>query len=87
MFHVHFHARNLYNIRLFCQMSSHFFAKIRSFALLCVSIVNVYQFMCVLLSHGSEGGVWDLIVFVPDHSLLPVYFCISALVIGLCGDP
>ena len=40
-----------------------------SFGLLCVSFVNVYQFLCVCLSFpfGFEGGVWDLIVLIPDH--------------------
>ena len=43
---------------------------ISSFGLLCVSFVNVYQFVCVLLSlFGFEGGMLDLIVFVPGHCL------------------
>ena len=42
-----------------------------SFGLPCVSFVNVYQFVCVCASFpfGFEGGVWDLIVVVPDHCL------------------
>ena len=32
--------------------------------------MTVYQFVCVLLSlFGFEGGMWDLIVLVPDHCL------------------
>ena len=42
-----------------------------SFGLPCVSFVNVYQFVCVCASFpfGFEGGMWDLIVVVPDHCL------------------
>ena len=38
-------------------------------ALLCVAIVKVYQFTCLLLSLLilTDNGVWDLIVLVPDH--------------------
>ena len=38
-----------------------------SFGLLCLSFVNVYQSVCVFFPFGSDGGVWDLIVFIPDH--------------------
>ena len=42
-----------------------------SFGLLCVSFVNVYQLlcMCVLLPCCFGGGMWDLIVLIPDHCL------------------
>ena len=41
-----------------------------SFELLCVSFVNAYQFVCMLLSFfGFEGGMLDLVVFSPDHCL------------------
>ena len=41
-----------------------------SFDLLCGSFVNVYQFVCMLLSlFGFEGGMWDLILLVPDQYL------------------
>ena len=44
-----------------------------SFGLLCVSSVDVYQFVCVLLSiFDFEGGMWDLIVKVPSFFLLSV---------------
>ena len=40
------------------------------FGLLCVSFVNVYQFLCVsFFSFGFEGGMWDLIVLISDHCL------------------
>ena len=45
-----------------------------SFGFLYVSFVNVYQFVCVLLSF--EGGMWDLIVLVPDLCLsFLLYYC------------
>ena len=46
-----------------------------SFSLLRVSYVNVYQFVCVWASFpsGFEGGVWHLIVLIPDHCL-SIYF-------------
>ena len=32
--------------------------------------MNVYQFVCVLLSFVViEGGMWDLIVLIPDYCL------------------
>ena len=49
-----------------------------SFDLLCVSFVHVYLFfVCVLLSlFGFEGGMWDLIVLIPDHCL-PIYLTVQ----------
>ena len=30
--------------------------------------VNVYEFLCVSsFRFGFEGGMWDLIVLIPDH--------------------
>ena len=48
------------------------------FGLLCVSFVNVYQLLCVCPSFpfGIEGGMWDLIVLIPDHCL-SIYFIVS----------
>ena len=47
--------------------------KSRPFGLLCVSIVKVYESlsicMCASFSFGFDGGMWDLIVLVPDHCL------------------
>ena len=41
-----------------------------SFGLLCVSFVNVYQILCAsFFPFGTEGGMWDVIVLVPDHCL------------------
>ena len=40
-----------------------------SFGLLCLSLANVYPFVFVSFPFGFEGELWDLIVFVPDHSL------------------
>ena len=46
------------------------FGKSCLFVLLCVSFVNVYQFVCLLFfTYGFEGGMWDLIIFIPDHRL------------------
>ena len=41
------------------------FEKSRLFGLSCVSIVKVYQCVCVCASFpfGFEGGMWDLVVF------------------------
>ena len=46
-----------------------------SFGLLCVSFVNVYQFLCVsyFSRFGFEGEMWDMIVWILDHCL-SVYF-------------
>ena len=44
-----------------------------SFGLLCVSFVNVYQFVCALLSHLVSRVGLDLIVFIPDYCL-SIYF-------------
>ena len=46
-----------------------------SFSLLCVSFVNVYQFVCASFPFGIEYGMWDLTVLIPDHCL-SVYFVI-----------
>ena len=36
-----------------------------------MSFMNVYQFVCVCSSFPFvfEGGIWDLIVLIPDHGL------------------
>ena len=40
------------------------------FSLLGVSFVNVYQlYVCPSFPFGIEGGIWDVIVFIPDHCL------------------
>ena len=45
-----------------------------SFGLLLVSFVNVYQFcVCPSFPFGFKGGMWDMIVLVPDHCL-SIYF-------------
>ena len=53
------------------------FTHSRSFCLLCMSVVKVYQFVCVCVSFPLEldDGMWDLIVSVPDHCL-SFYFSI-----------
>ena len=41
-----------------------------------MSFVNVYHFLCVLLyPFGFEGGIWDLIVLLPDHCI-SIYFSV-----------
>ena len=48
--------------------------KSRSFGLLCVSFVNVYYILCVcFFPVGIEGGMWFVIVLIPDHCL-SIYF-------------
>ena len=43
-----------------------YLGKSHLFGLLCVSFVNVYQFVCVLFSpFGFEDGMWDLINYSP----------------------
>ena len=45
-----------------------------SFDLLCVSSVNVYQFcVCPSFPFGVKGGMWYLIVLIPDYCL-SIYF-------------
>ena len=46
-----------------------------AFRLLCLSIMRVHQFVCVLFRLRFGGGMWDLIVLVPVHCL-SFYFCI-----------
>ena len=40
-----------------------------SFGLPCVPFVNCCQFMYLVIPFGFEGGMWGLIVSVPDHCL------------------
>ena len=39
------------------------------FGLLCVFIEKVYLFVCASFPFSFEGGIWDLIVLVPNHCL------------------
>ena len=42
--------------------------------LLCLSVVNVYQFLCVtFFPFWLEVGMWDVIELIPDH-FLSIYF-------------
>ena len=34
-----------------------------------MSFVTVYEYVCVSFPFGFEGGMWELIVPVPDHCL------------------
>ena len=47
--------------------------------------MTVYQIVCVCASFpfGFEGGMWDLIVLVPDHCLSFYFICIPSA--GPCG--
>ena len=50
-----------------------------SFGLPRVPFVNCCQFMyLVIFPLGFEGGMWDLIVSVPDHCLS--FYCIRSFV-------
>ena len=44
--------------------------------LLCVSFVYVYNFCLCPLPFSFEGGMWDVIVLLPDN-YLTVYFYIE----------
>ena len=45
-----------------------------SFGLLCVSFVKFIKFsVCPSFPFGIEGGVCDVIILIPDHSL-SIYF-------------
>ena len=48
-------------------LNDHLFGKESLFDLLCVSFVNVYQFVFASLPFSFEGGMWDLIVLVVGH--------------------
>ena len=53
-----------------------------SFGLLYVSILNVYQFVCVSpFPFGFKGGMWDLIVSIPD---IVVLFTFNLLIHSFC---
>ena len=41
-----------------------------------MSFVNVYEFVCAAFPFGVEGGMWDLIVLLPDH-YLSIYFTVG----------
>ena len=38
-----------------------------SFGLLCMSFVSVCQVLSLSFPFWFEGGMWDLVVFIPDH--------------------
>ena len=41
-----------------------------SFGLVCVSVMNVYKIsVSPSFPFGIEGGMWDVIVLIPDHCL------------------
>ena len=40
-----------------------------SFGLLCVFFVKDYQFACVLSLFSFDGGMWGLILLIPDLCL------------------
>ena len=40
-----------------------------SFGLLCEYFITFIIFVCASFPIGFEGGIWGLIVFVPDHYL------------------
>ena len=46
-----------------------------------MSFVCIDLILCVCPSFpfGIEGGIWDVIVFIPDHCL-PVYFAFRLIV-------
>ena len=47
-----------------------------SLGLLSVSFMNVYKFVCASFRFGLKGGMWDLIVLIPDHCFCILYLFI-----------
>ena len=41
----------------------------QAYGLLCMSFVNVHEFVYVLLSFWLEGGMWDLIVLISNNCI------------------
>ena len=53
-----------------------------SFGLLYVSFVGVGQILCVsFFPFGIEGGMWDVIVLIPDHCL-SIYLAVLVPIVG-----
>ena len=47
-----------------------FLGKSCSFSLLCVAFLNVFELcVCASFPFGYEGGMWDLILLIPDYCL------------------
>ena len=44
-----------------------------SFGILCVFRKRLSIFVCLSFPFGFEGGMWDLIILIPDHCL-SIYF-------------
>ena len=49
--------------------------------------MNVYQSLCVFFSFGFEGGMWDLIILIPDYCLSVcleyLYFEVLPMILNL----
>ena len=55
------------------------FVKSFSFGLVCVSFVNVCEFVCLFLFRLDFGvRMWNLVVLIADHCL-SVYFTLNAV--------
>ena len=46
-----------------------------SIGFLCVSFMNVYEFVSASFPFGFDGGIWDFVVLVPNHRLLFYLIC------------
>ena len=50
--------------------------KSSSFGLLCVSFMNFIN-LCSSFPFSFDGGLWNLIVLIPDHCLSIYFSCLS----------
>ena len=52
-----------------------------SFGVLCMSFVNAYQsVVCSSLPFRFDGGMWDLIVLIPEHAI-SIYFSLRKILL------
>ena len=54
-----------------------------SLGLMCVSFMNFIN-LCSSFPFSFDGGLWNLIVLIPDHSLSIYFSCLSDLASSPC---
>ena len=54
-----------------------------SFGLMCVSFMNFIN-LCSSFPFSFDGGLWNLIVLIPDHCLSIYFSCLSDLASSPC---
>ena len=59
-----------------------------SVGLLCVSFLNINQFVCVCTSiaFGIESEVWDLILLIPDYYFSIYFVLVKMVIITILGQ-